>query len=261
MKLNNAFHVDLPVADTWALLTDLPRVAPCLPGAHLDEVVDGEYRGGLSSRIGPITAKYQGSAHFLEQDEVAYRAVIAARGREERGSGSATATVTVSLAPDGSGTTVTVATDLAISGRAAQFGRSLLAEVSTSLIGEFVRRLEAMIHGGGATPSNGATAPAAAVNGVTTHAPSVNGAGAPPSSAAPLQDNTLDVAGTVFLPLLRRAVAPAAAALIGIALGALLGRRRGGRRSRPDIGYLLDPESVSFMVLRQRSGVPVTPDR
>lgn len=198
MKLDNTFHVGLPVDRTWALLTDLPKVAPCLPGAHLDEVVDGEYRGGLSGKIGPVTAKYQGSARFLELDEVARRAVIAARGREERGSGSATATVTASLTPDAGGTTVTVVTDLTISGRAAQFGRSLLGEVSASLIGEFVRRLETMIHG--------------------EH-------GAPEVPAAPATDNTLDVTETVVVPLLRRFAVPAVAALAGTVLGVLLGRR------------------------------------
>lgn len=178
--------------------TDLPKVVPCLPGAHLDEVVDGEYRGGLSGEIGPITAKYQGSARFLELDEVARRAVIAARGREERGSGSATATVTASLTPDAGGTTVTVVTDLTISGRAAQFGRGLLGEVSASLIGEFVRRLETMVH---------------------CEQP------APEVPAAPVSENTLDVTATVVVPLLRRFAVPAIAALAGTVVGVLLGRR------------------------------------
>lgn len=193
MKLENTFEVPLPVDDTWRLLQDLRKVAPCLPGAHLDDVVDGEYRGGLSTRIGPITAKYQGKARFLERDELDHRAVIQAQGREERGSGTAAATITASLHPTGTGTQVELVTDMAISGRAAQFGRSLIAEVSATLIGEFAGRLEALITGDTA------------------------------AAEAPQQ---LDVARTVVLPLLRRAIVPTVVGVVAGAVGWLLGRRR-----------------------------------
>ncbi|WP_395103550.1 SRPBCC family protein [Actinomadura sp. SCN-SB] len=194
MRLENTFHVPLPVEEAWALLTDLPRIAPCLPGAHLDEVVDGEHRGGLSTKIGPITAKYRGTARFVERDDVDHRGVIEARGREERGSGTAAATVTARLRPEDGGTRVEVSTELAISGRAAQFGRSLLAEVSTMLIDQFTARLEALIKDGAAAPAEQA-------------------------------EQTLDVGTTVVLPLLRRAAVPAAAAVVAGVLGYLLGRR------------------------------------
>ncbi|WP_165978601.1 SRPBCC family protein, partial [Actinomadura darangshiensis] len=196
MRLENTFHVSLPVEEAWTLLTDLPRIAPCLPGAHLDEVVDGEHRGGLSTKIGPINARYRGTARFVERDDVDHRGVIEARGREERGSGTASATVTAALRPEDGGTRVDVTTDLAVSGRAAQFGRSLLAEVSSMLIAQFTTRLEAMIQAG-----SGPAAAPAAVNG--RHVP---------AAPAPEPDASLDVAGTVILPLLRRAAVPAGAA-------------------------------------------------
>ncbi|TDC46161.1 carbon monoxide dehydrogenase, partial [Actinomadura sp. KC345] len=232
MRLENTFHVSLPVEEAWTLLTDLPRIAPCLPGAHLDEVVDGEHRGGLSTKIGPITARYRGTARFVERDDVDHRGVIEARGREERGSGTAAATVTAELRPEDGGTRVDVTTDLAVSGRAAQFGRSLLAEVGTMLIGQFTTRLEAMIKDGAAAPAEAspAVAPAAGI-------PAVAPAPAPPAGP----DASLDVAATVILPLLRRAAVPAGAAVAAGIAGWLLGRRGGRRARRPEQPYPLPP--------------------
>lgn len=217
MKIDNTFEVSLPLDDTWALLQDLTRIAPCLPGAHLDDVVDGEYRGGLSTKIGPINARYTGRARFLERDEIDHRAVIEAQGREERGSGAASATITAVLSPAGGKTRVDVSTEMAISGRAAQFGRSLLAEVSASLIKEFAQRLESTV-----TQESNGTAIAA------------------DAAAGDFEGNTLDVGRTVVWPLLRRAVTPAVTAVLGIAAGWILGRKsrvRGRTRGpRPDFG-------------------------
>lgn len=196
MKLADDFWVALPVDEAWTLLTDLPRIAPCLPGAHLDEVVDGEYRGGLATKIGPINARYRGVARFVERDDVDHRAVIEARGSEERGSGAASGTVVATLRPDGQGTRVDLSTELSISGRAAQFGRSLVTEVSTSMLAEFARRLEGVVR------------PEA-------------------SAAAPADDaGQLDVLRTVALPVLRRAAVPAACAMVAGVVGWLIGRHR-----------------------------------
>src|SRR5690606_8910044 len=148
IALQHQFRVQLPVEQAWELLTDLPKVATCLPGAQLDDVVDGTYHGKVSARIGPVNANYQGVAYFRERDDVAHRAVVEARGKEAKGAGIASAVITMQLTADGSATRVDVATDLSVSGRAAQFGRSLLAEVSNTLVDDFVRRLELMIAGG-----------------------------------------------------------------------------------------------------------------
>jgi carbon monoxide dehydrogenase subunit G len=223
INLHNQFRVPLPVDQTWRLLTDLPQVARCLPGAHLDDVVDGEYRGGLSTKIGPISAKYQGVATFREHDEVSHRAVIDARGREQKGSGSANALITAVLKPDADGTLVDVSTELAISGRAAQFGRSLLAEVSNTMVAEFVRRLEAMISGDGGAPP----APTSASAGTGTSQPSA-GAGRSEQASA----ESLDVMRTIAVPMLQQAAVPIGGALAAFLLGLAIGRRGGGSPRR-----------------------------
>lgn len=228
ITLNNEFRVTLPVDETWELLTDLPRVARCLPGASLDDVVDGEYRGGISTKIGPISAKYRGSASFVERDDVGHRAIIAAKGREEKGSGSATANITAQLQADDAGTLVQVSTDLAISGRAAQFGRSLLAEVSSSMVAEFVKRLEAMIQGDdGSTTSNDGAA--------RSQGAPASGPGSTAETrltAVSDEPENLKVATMIALPMLRKAAVPIGAAAVSVLIGLLIGRRTATRSAR-----------------------------
>lgn len=145
MELTNQFTVDVPVERAWAVLTDLERIAPCMPGAQLEEVDGDDYRGVVRVKVGPITAEYRGNVQFLERDMGAHKAVLRAVGRETRGQGNASATITALLEPSGSATTVSVVTDLSISGRVAQFGRGVLADVSNRLLGEFVEHLEATV--------------------------------------------------------------------------------------------------------------------
>jgi hypothetical protein len=155
MELTNEFVVGVPPAQAWAVLTDVERIAPCLPGAELQEVEGDEYRGVVKVKVGPITAQYKGKAHFLEQDEAGGRAVLRAEGRDTRGQGNANATITATLTPEGDGTKVSVVTDLAISGRVAQFGRGVLADVSAKLLDQFVACLEVNVLQGDATPTAG----------------------------------------------------------------------------------------------------------
>ena len=227
IQLHHQFQVSLPVGKTWDLLTDLPKVARCLPGAKLDDVVDGQYRGGLSTRIGPISAKYKGTASFREHDEVSHRAVIEARGREEKGSGSANALITAVLKPDGEGTLVDVSTELAISGRAAQFGRSLLAEVSNTMIDEFVRRLEAMIRGDSSQPLRETAGTPNGGHEVTGEA-----------MAAQNEPDQLNVLTTIVLPMLRKSAIPIGAALLAGLIGVAIGCRR-QTKSRTSAGIPL----------------------
>lgn len=142
MELTNDFRVALPLERAWAVLTDVERIAPCLPGAQLQEVEGDEYRGIVKVKVGPITAQYKGKATFVSQDAERHVAVLRAEGRETRGQGNANATITATLTPDASGTAVSVATDLAVTGRVAQFGRSVLADVSAKLLDQFVDNLE-----------------------------------------------------------------------------------------------------------------------
>jgi carbon monoxide dehydrogenase subunit G len=154
MELVNEFHVAVPVDEAWNVLTDVERIAPCLPGAELQEIEGEQYRGVVKVKVGPITAQYKGTASFVEQDATAHRAVLKAEGRDTRGQGNANATVTATLAEEAGGTTVKVVTDLTITGKVAQFGRGALAEVSGKLIAQFVHNLERDVLG--------ATVPAAA---------------------------------------------------------------------------------------------------
>jgi len=150
VELTNEFSVGVPVEEAWRVLTDLERIAPCLPGAQLEEVEGEEYRGIVKVKVGPITAQYKGVATFQERDEAAHRAVIKAEGRDTRGQGNASALVTASLAAEGDGTKVTVQTDLTVTGKVAQFGRGVMADVSAKLMDQFVKALEADVLSGGA---------------------------------------------------------------------------------------------------------------
>jgi carbon monoxide dehydrogenase subunit G len=153
MELTNEFTVNVPVDEAWLVLTDMTRIAPAMPGAKLETVEGDQYRGSVKVKVGPVTAEYKGAATFLERDDEAHRAVVRAEGRETRGQGNATATITATLVPEGEGTRVSVVTDLSITGRVAQFGRGVLADVSNKLLGQFVSSLETTVLG---APSNGA---------------------------------------------------------------------------------------------------------
>ncbi len=123
MELTNEFRVERPVDETWAVLTDVERIAPALPGAQLQEIEGDEYRGIVKVKVGPITAQYKGKATFVEKDDTNHKAVLKAEGRDTKGQGNASALITASLVPDATGTKVTVHTDLTVTGKVAQFGR------------------------------------------------------------------------------------------------------------------------------------------
>jgi carbon monoxide dehydrogenase subunit G len=142
MELTNDFRVALPIERAWAVLTDVELIAPCLPGAQLTEIEGDDYRGVVKVKVGPITAQYKGQAKFLSLDAEKHVAVLRAEGRETRGQGNANATITATLTPDGEGTAVAILTELTITGRVAQFGRGVLADVSAKLLDQFVADLE-----------------------------------------------------------------------------------------------------------------------
>lgn len=145
MELTNDFRVAMPVEQAWVVLTDLERIAPCMPGAQLQEVEGDLHRGVVKIKVGPITAQYKGQAVFVDRDDTTHVAVLRAEGRDTRGQGHASATITATLVSDGDGTAVSVVTDLTITGRVAQFGRGVLADVSAKLLDQFVESLEQMV--------------------------------------------------------------------------------------------------------------------
>ena len=238
MELTNEFTVAVPPSDAWAVLTDVERIAPCMPGAELQEVQGDEYRGIVKVKVGPITAQYKGKAVFVERDESGGKVVLRAEGRDTRGQGNANATITATLVPDGSGTKVTVSTDLAVTGKVAQFGRGVMADVSAKLLGQFVDCLENNVLGAPATGEAAAApapapAPAAGASDVNPPIPAAatNGPGPaeePPVrriQSAPAQPvDLLDAAGG---SVAKRAIPAVVAALLVILL---LRRRR--RRHR-----------------------------
>lgn len=144
MELTNEFTVPLPPDRAWGVLTDLERIAPCLPGARLTEVDGDDHKGEVKVKVGPITATYKGVARFVERDEEAKKAILRAEGRDAR-QGSASAMVTATLTPDGSGTKVVVVTDLSVAGKVAQFGRGVLADVSVKLLDQFAECLSGQL--------------------------------------------------------------------------------------------------------------------
>lgn len=142
MKIDNEFRVDAPLERAWQALTDLEGLAPCMPGAQLTGVDGDVYRGKVKVKVGPVTSQFQVTARFTEQDEAGHSAVISASGKDIRGQGNASATVHARLRPDGTGTAVSVSTDLNISGKLAQFGSGMIKEISEKLFAQFVANVE-----------------------------------------------------------------------------------------------------------------------
>jgi carbon monoxide dehydrogenase subunit G len=239
MDLEHSFTVPVPRDQAWDVLLDVERVAPCMPGATLDSVDGDEIKGRIKVKVGPITMTYAGTARFTERDQAAGVVQLEASGKETRGSGTASATVRSELHDQGDQTSVTVRTSLNVTGRPAQFGRGVMAEVSGKLIGIFAANLAEMLSAGSpdasaAAPGGQSPAEVPAAAGAAAGDLSVDGSGVPPPAApapAPAAARTsddainlLDVAG---LPVLKRAI-PAAGILVVLAviLLWLRGRRR-----------------------------------
>ena len=161
MILDNEFTVAAPVDRVWAYFLDVPNLAPCLPGATLvGEDGDGTYRGKVVAALGPVKLNFSGTARIVEADEAAHRMVLKAAGSEDRGRGEADMTITATMAPTGGGTRVSVTQDLSISGAAANYGRGLIADVTSVLLGSFAECVQANIAGGGGTATAVRAAPA-----------------------------------------------------------------------------------------------------
>jgi uncharacterized protein len=219
MELKNDFHVSVPIDVAWAVLTDLERIAPCMPGAELQEVEGDEYRGVVKVKVGPISAQYKGSARFVEKDDKQHKAVLLAEGRDTRGQGNASATVTALAVPDDDGTTISITTELTITGKVAQFGRSAMGEISAKMLTEFAERLEADVLSQSSESEPTEPAPDSPVTSEATpevaDLPSVR-----KIASAPVEP--IDLLGTAGPSVVKR-VAPLAA-VVGLVL--LLWRRR-----------------------------------
>ncbi len=234
MEITDSFRVSAPIEATWKVLLDIERIAPCLPGAQLQEVEGDEYRGIVKVKVGPITAQYKGTARLAEVDEANHHAVLDASGRDTRGQGNAKATIDVKMvSSDDGGTAVDIRTDLQITGKVAQFGRGVLADVSTKLLGQFVDNLERDVLSGGDAPGHiDATAvvapatperpPEPVAAGAATAAAKVPVAPDAAGSAAPSERRRIDAPEAQPVDLFDVAGAPVAQRLIPVGIGALL---------------------------------------
>ncbi|MDX6688121.1 MAG: uncharacterized protein QOF86_4249 [Baekduia sp.] len=219
MLIDSVFEVPVGLDDVWAALLDVERIAPCLPGASIEEDRgDGEYGGSMRIKLGPVTSTFKGTLRVAEADATARRAVIQASARDTRGQGAAAATITSTLAPATGGTRVSVQTDMKLAGTAAQFGRGVVNDVSEKLLAEFASRLAAELQNPAAraTPS------------IEPDAGDRAGAAAGFSAAA---DDVLDLTAASRDALLKRAVPALAGLGLLLALVKALTVRRGARRS------------------------------
>jgi carbon monoxide dehydrogenase subunit G len=173
MQFSNSFEVSLPPDEAWKTLMDIPRIAPCMPGAELTEVVDAEtYKGKVAVRMGPVVLAFAGTAKFEERDDAAHTARVKAQGADAKGRGGANAAVNFRLEPSAAGSKVLIDTDLNLSGSVAQYGRGagMIQTIAAQLINQFAKALERQIAqsaplGAPETPSdsNGHPKPEAAV--------------------------------------------------------------------------------------------------
>lgn len=235
IELDNSFTVPVPPDQAWDVLLDVERIAPCMPGASVTSVDGDEVAGQVKVKLGPLSLSYKGTAKFTEKDQASHTIALEASGKETRGAGTASATVHAGLKPaDSEGQTlVSIHTSLNVTGRPAQFGRSLLPEVSGKLISQFAANLEALISADAApAPATGTAADAEAGSGeeggqaaapvAVTHAQT--------SAAAAQREDSLNLIKLVGGPILKRVIPVAA---LG-ALIAILGRWLRGlvRRSK-----------------------------
>jgi len=233
IELDNSFTVPVPPEQAWDVLLDVERIAPCMPGASVTSVEGDEIAGQVKVKLGPLSLSYKGTAKFTEKDPATHTIAIVATGKETRGAGTASATVHASLKPDDAEgqTTVSIHTSLNVTGRPAQFGRSLLPEVSGKLIDQFAANLAALIDSTSRSAETGAEAApaqdAAAAAGDAASAATAEGtAAATQATAAPAQpvarlqqEDSLNLIKLVGGPVLKR-VLPVVlgAALIAIFL-------------------------------------------
>ncbi len=193
MKLEHGFTVPVGIDDAWKVLLDVETIAPCMPGAALGEVDGDNFTGTVKVKLGPISMTYTGKASFTEKDETAHKAVIEASGKDKRGGGTAAANVTATLTADAPAqTTVSVVTDLNITGKPAQFGRGVMADVGNKLIGQFADCLAAKIEAG--EVGDGGGSPDASAEGAAAGAAGAAGAAAGAEGAASNDGGSADAA-------------------------------------------------------------------
>ena len=207
MDLTHQFTVPTSVEETWDSFLDIGSLAECFPGAQVTSAEGDTFTGTVKVKLGPIAMVYAGSGTFIEKDETARKLVVEAKGRDKRGNGTAGANATLTMAPEGTGTKVEIVTDLAVTGKPAQFGRGVMQDVSDKLLGQFVACLESKSAPAAAPepPQEPAAEPSGEESsGPSTTAPSA-GTQAPqaPKHVAPKQAEAIDLGATVVPVLIK----------------------------------------------------------
>jgi carbon monoxide dehydrogenase subunit G len=229
-QIVNEFTVNRPIEEAWPIICDVERIAPCLPGAELEEVEGDVYRGKVKVKLGAVTAQFKGEAQFVERDDASHHARLKAKGRDTGGRGNAEADIVAdaeALSP--TSTKCTVTADLHITGKVAQFGRGIMGDVSKKLMDQFAANLNRMLDDQGSAGSpEPAPAPAAATSPEARSAG--NGAGTDTSEPAPTvrringpAAEPVDLAGVAGPAVIKR-VLPLILALLVVVL--ILRRRK-----------------------------------
>ena len=234
MKLNHRFVVPAPFDVAWEAFNDIENMVPCVPGAALTSLEGDNFSGTVKVKLGPISMVYGGTGVFVERDKATGRMVVQAKGKDKRGNGTAGATVTAQITPEGTGTAVEVTTDLAVTGKPAQFGRGVIQDVSDKLLGQFVDCISAKLgpDRAGAAPvatADAGTATESAPAGPAEPAQPVEPAG-PAEPARTSRAGAAGQAGRVRVAQRTRAVGCARSAA---ALRCRLGGKAG--RAEPDV--------------------------
>lgn len=191
MELVNEFTVNRPIDEAWAVLTDVEKIAPCLPGAQLQEIEGDIYRGVVKVKVGPISAALKGEASFVERDDINHRAVLKGDGRDTKGNGNASALITASLEElTPTSAKCVVHTDLNMTGKVAQFGRGALGDISSKLMQQFAKNLDEMLAKDAAIDASGEAVAAAEPNGMGESAEPVEPVVASASSTQPAHAST-----------------------------------------------------------------------
>ena len=228
IELDNSFTVPVPPEQAWDVLLNVEQIAPCMPGASVTSVEGDQIEGQVKVKLGPLSLTYKGTAKFTDKDQANHTIAIEATGKETRGAGTASANVQATLTPgEAAGSTlVAIHTSLNVTGRPAQFGRSLLPEVSGKLIAQFASNLEALIS---------ADSPAAEATDApegTGTADDSSGEAAPVAAkpAAPVikQEESLNAFKFVVVPVLKRVIPVAA---VGAAIAIVIRRLTGKKKS------------------------------
>ena len=198
MELNNEIDVNAPIQEVWEAFNTPERIAPCLPGAELQEVDGDNFNGLVKIKVGPITAQYKGTATYLEKDEDGQKVVIKGDGRDTRGAGNASATITAQLSEVSTDVTnVNVRTELTITGKVAQFGRGAISDVSGKLMTQFAQNLEQLL-----APSTETKSETIETDGDTKKDQTT--------------DSELNLLSVVAIPILKRFGIPIAALAVGV---------------------------------------------